>query len=764
MRYSKSKTLLRSLILTLSLMPICCALPAAGGTVSGKVLAARDRTPVADATITVPALGKSAQSSETGEFLISDLPDGKVELQVNAVGFQEHAVQVTVPSPEAGAVELLLAPLASFADEIVVTANRTSTPLREVSQSVGVASGEAIKNTKMVGLDEVLNDIPGVKAEAQNATDQVRISIRGRGERTGFGTRGIRILVDGVPEGDATGETPDLSGLDLTALRRIEVAKGPMSAQYGASPSGVVNLLTEESAVTPTVDARYLGGSFGFRKAQLKASGTTHPLSYFFNGTDTSLDGYREHSNLDDRRLYGRFGIPLGESQSLTLTARKTREDVLLPGGLTAAELAQDRNQASFFYELFDARQHLEREVYAASYDKLMGSDNQFSATAFSRSLDFEVPVPFIFLTGKRDSLGGNARLALLRHAGTAEHTLSFGGDVQKDDEDGVDFENDNGVRGTSKFRDEKDTNNSYNLFFLDEIRLSERLGLRAGLSYSKLKVEVEDRLRAFGGDTSGETSFDDVSYQLGATYQVNPKASLYLNLSTGFEPPTSSEITRGETGAGGINHRLKPQESKNYEVGGRFSLHDKVFLDLAVFHLKIENEILPTGTGFPQGTFNNAGRTTHNGLEVGVGADITKDLDLRLGYTYSDFTFDKFVNATGNFTGNDIPGIPPHRLSLSLLYRNPLGFGAGVDWRYVDEFFAEDANEVVNDSFQSTNLHVTYERAMKSLRVSLLAGVNNAFDKEYVDYVVINDSFGGYFYPSPKRNYLGSVLVGWSF
>src|SRR5262245_16827316 len=186
-----TQSFVRSLTVTLCMMSSgWLALPAEAGTVAGKVLDARDRTPVADAVVAVPALGRSTRSSEAGDFQFPELPDGSFELQVSAAGFQEHESRFTSPSPEAGALELLLVPRISFADEIVVTANRSSTPLREVSQSVGVVDGETIQTTKMVGLDEVLNAIPGVKAEAQNATDQVRMSIRGRGVRTGFGTRG----------------------------------------------------------------------------------------------------------------------------------------------------------------------------------------------------------------------------------------------------------------------------------------------------------------------------------------------------------------------------------------------------------------------------------------------------------------------------------------------------------------------------------------------------------------------------------------------
>jgi iron complex outermembrane recepter protein len=739
---------------------LAAALPAHGATVTGKVLDSRDSSPIADATVAISPLGRSARTSATGDFELADVPDGDYELLTSAPGFHDLTQDVTAP---ASALELLLVPSISFVDEIVVTPSRSSTPLREISQSVGVVDGDTIRASKMVGLDEVLNAIPGVKAEAQNATDQVRISIRGRGVRTSFGTRGIRILVDGIPEGDATGETSELSGLDLTMLRRIEVVKGPMSSQYGASPSGVINLLTENSAAVPTLEARYLGGSFGFGKGQLKVSATTRPLSYLFNFEDTQLDGYRDHSELDDQRIYGRVGIPLGEDGNLTLSARLTQDDVLLPGGLTADELAQDRDQASFFFLLFDARQELDREVYSARYDKLLGADADFSVMAFGRSLEFVVPVPFTFLTGKRDSLGGNLRFSTVRKAGNTDHTLTFGGDIQQDELDAVDFENAFGVPGEARFRDETENDDSLNLFVMDEIRLSDRFELRLGVAYSELDVEVRDKLQFFG-DLSGKTSFDDVSFQVGGVYQSSPKASLYFNLSTGFEPPTSSEITRGETGAGGINQRLKPQESTNYEIGGRFTVSDKVFLDLAAFHLEVQNEILPTGTGFPQGTFNNAGETTHDGFEASLGVDVSKSVDLRVGYTYSDFTFDRFVNAFGDFSGNDIPGIPPHRLETSLTYRHPSGFSGGLDWRWVDEFFAEDSNTVTNDSFQSTNLHVGYQHTGRKVEVSILAGMNNVFDEDYVDYVVVNDNFGGYFYPSPGRNYLGSVAVRWSF
>jgi outer membrane receptor protein involved in Fe transport len=96
------------------------------------------------------------------------------------------------------------------------------------------------------------------------------VGIRGfRPQFSGINTRTL-ILVDGRPAG-----TSNLSLLDLNAVERVEVLKGPASALYGSNAmGGVVNLVTRRSTgpVHGSATAGY--GSFSTYEARGSAGGS----------------------------------------------------------------------------------------------------------------------------------------------------------------------------------------------------------------------------------------------------------------------------------------------------------------------------------------------------------------------------------------------------------------------------------------------------------------------------------------------------------
>ncbi|MDH5499875.1 MAG: TonB-dependent receptor plug domain-containing protein, partial [Gammaproteobacteria bacterium] len=87
-------------------------------------------------------------------------------------------------------------------DEIVVTATRLETTIREVARSVSVVNKSEIQNgQQMLGLDESLAGVPGLYMQNRyNFAQDLKISLRGFGARSSFGIRGIRIFVDDIPE------------------------------------------------------------------------------------------------------------------------------------------------------------------------------------------------------------------------------------------------------------------------------------------------------------------------------------------------------------------------------------------------------------------------------------------------------------------------------------------------------------------------------------------------------------------------------------
>jgi len=136
---------------------------------------------------------------------------------------------------------------------ITVQAVRESRSLLEVPLAVTRLSAGDRFGTAGYGLDDALSLVPGVVAQSRYGGSDVRIVIRGfgargAGDRSNAGTtRGIRVLLDGVPETEPDGRT-SLDNVDLAAIASVEVIRSNASALWGNAAGGVVNLSTLDEA------------------------------------------------------------------------------------------------------------------------------------------------------------------------------------------------------------------------------------------------------------------------------------------------------------------------------------------------------------------------------------------------------------------------------------------------------------------------------------------------------------------------------------
>jgi iron complex outermembrane receptor protein len=666
----------------------------------------------------------------------------------------------------AAALSQTAAPARDTLEEIVVSATRLETTLDRVPGAVSVVRIDDIQLARQqLALDESLSRVPGLFMQNRyNFAQDLRLSIRGFGARAAFGIRGVKILVDGIPETLPDGQGA-VDSIDIGSARQIEVIRGPSSSLYGNASGGVVSVVSERGPEVPYASARLSAGSYDFRKVQLKGGGSTDRMNYMLSLSDTNIDGYRQQSRSENFQLSGRFNFDLGADSSLLAVVNYTDQPVSDdPGGINAAQVALDPRSARDLNVSYDAGEALTQTRVGFVYTLPLAEHHELQARTYHVSRDFTNKLPFEAggaVTIDRLFSGGGISYTYSGELSSIPHRLIAGIDFDDQDDDRRRYDNVLGTIGALSF-DQNERVRSKGVFLQDVLTLSEAIELTLGLRFDQVDFDVTDRFLG-DGDDSGSRSLDDVSPMLGLVVDLTPTLSVYGTVSTAFETPTTTEFA-DPSGAGGFNLGLEPQTATNYEVGLRGDIGQRARYELAVFAIDVKDELIPFET-LGREFFANAGSSDRTGVEFSIQANPTDTLETILSYTYSDFTFDQFVDNDGNvFSGNVIPGTPKHVLFGEISYRHPRGWFTALDYLYTDKMFANNSNSAISDGYQLANLRLGMETVIGDFVASPFIGINNLFDEAYNSNLRINAFGGRYFEPGPDRNFYAGVELRYDF
>jgi iron complex outermembrane receptor protein len=636
---------------------------------------------------------------------------------------------------------------------IVVTSSRRDTTLDRTPYAVSVLGAETIQLARpTITLDESLVSVPGLLIQNRhNFAQDLRVSVRGFGARAAFGIRGVKLLVDGVPETLPDGQT-QVDSLDIGSTKRIEVIRGPTSVLYGNASGGVIALTTESGARPSFLSLRSTFGSYGLAKHHLKTGGETERMSYLFSMSSLKLDGFREHSRTENRRLSGKVVHTFSPDSDLTTLVNFVDSPVSFdPGALTEEQTTEESAQASAQNVSHNAGESVTQGRFAAVYrrrglkTRLYGLFRDFrQSLPIDRAVDFD-----------RFSGGAGAQYDLHHDPGV----LSVGVEVQHQADDRRNFDNPEAAPGEELrlHQDEEVTN--LGIFALGEAYIGDNAWLSFGARYDRVRFSVEDLLLS-DGDGSGERTLDAVSPAVGVVWSVRPGLRLYGNVSTSFETPTTTELANRPDGAGGFNVDLEPQRATSVEVGLKAA--SSLFrTDVAIYAIDVEDKLIPfEDAGMPGRTFfRNAGSATHRGIEVSAMGKLTDGFTATLAYTLSDFIFNQFHVDDSVFDGNRIPGVPPHQLHAALTLEQRGVFG-GIEALFVDSIDVDDANSQRNAAYTVISARVGTHYRRGGTVIEPFFGVNNLFDTAYNGSVRINAFGGRYYEPAPGITLYGGISV----
>lgn len=660
----------------------------------------------------------------------------------------------------------------------VVSVTRTNPPLASVPQAVQLVERQEISRARPTwGLDEALATVPGVyAANRYNFSQDQRISIRGFGARSQFAVRGIKVLVDGIPQTlpDGTGQ---LTNLELGETDKIEVLRGSSSALFGNATGGVISIWTDPSVPQEVrEDVRVLFGSFdrdlvhNWSKWQSSTSWRLGSGGGLVTVSRLDYTGERQHSNADARSLNSRFHFPLGNGWSLaaiTDVGWDPRADN--PGALTAAELAANHDSAARVNLTRNAGKDVTQGQAGLTLHRVFADGGDATLSAFGFTRDLENPQTFAYIDLNRLDYGMRFSITHPLPLGSLDERLTAGLDVQRQQDDRINY---NYVLATarpdtSRQLDQLEHVTEVGPFVQSAVQLNRQVSVTGGLRYDWVDFNVQGRLPVTptSPDVSGGRLMRSLSGSVGVAVAPSDAATTYGNVGTSFETPTTTELVNQPNGVGGINPTLAPQRAVNYEVGVRGDVVGRLNYSLALFQADVRDELIPYQVPPPAAPgrvfYKNAGHSRHRGVELGTNLELMSGLNLIAAWTYSDFVYTSYTSGAHVLDGRAIPGIPQHWLHLLLRARPALARGA---WAELEEthssgYVVDDTLNTRTSPWSTTNVRLGWDGSRGRLSARPFVGFNNLFNEVYVSSVVINAAQGRYYEPAPGRN----IYVGFS-
>jgi iron complex outermembrane receptor protein len=235
----------------------------------------------------------------------------------------------------------------------------------------------------------------------------------------------------------------------------------------------------------------------------------------------------------------------------------------------------------------------------------------------------------------------------------------------------------------------------------------------------------------------------------------------VFGSFSRSFETPTTTELANPDS-SGGFNQSLKPQLANNYELGIKGEQYG-TYYELSVFHIDLTDELVPFELAASPGRtfYSNAGKSDRTGIETALSWQHESGLSADFSWTYSDFTFEEFVDESGtSFAGAELPGLPRHFGYAGVAFRTDGGLFARLESIYSGSLYADNANATEVDSHLVTNFRASREFANGNWLIRPYLGINNLFNERYHSNVRINAFGGRYYEPAPDRNIYAGVIV----
>ncbi len=647
-------------------------------------------------------------------------------------------------------------------------ATKTSTALRETSQSVSVVTREQMDDQGAQTVSQAMRYTPGVLTNPYGATHRYDyVAMRG------FNDGSVdNIYLDGLKSMGDSGTYSSMQ-VDPYFLERVDILKGPSSVLYGrSSPGGLVALTSKKPQYEAYHQIQATVGTQGQRGMGFDFTGPVDDdkrITYRLIGLADSSDTQFDHNKEKRFALAPTVNIDFSEDTSLTLQAYLQHDpDGGYHGGMPADGTLHQRNGRRISENFFEGEPGVdgyERDQQSFGYQFEHRFNDVFTARQNFRYLDSQVTNDQVYAYGwttptsnelNRYYTGAEEKLHsfivdnMLQaefFTGATKHTVLMGADYQRR-KTVVDWTS--GSLAPINAFDPTYGNSAITYFnptsylrrleqtgvYLQDLVEMDKWRFSLGLRQDWVQTSDENRIAEFGRPQG--TEINDKRTKLtgraGALYLFDNGLAPYISYSESFNPNSYADSA---------GNPLPPTDGKQWELGLKYQPPGTDDLYTAsLFRIDQEN----LATKLPQENFYRAvGAVRSQGLELEAHLQLTEQFKVLGSYTFTDIEYSKSMISTLSTTtdiienkGNSPTQAPRHMASVWADYKfdsgalDGLRLGGGV--RYVGYSWADAENTMKVPSYTLFDASVGYDLGKVGLKgVDIRLNANNLTNETYV-------------------------------
>tara|TARA_R110002072_G_scaffold97287_6_gene213943 strand:- start:405 stop:2513 length:2109 start_codon:yes stop_codon:yes gene_type:complete len=607
----------------------------------------------------------------------------------------------------------------AYAENDSRSSTKTDTPLVDIPQSVTVITRDLIDDQSMSSMGDLVRYIPGVTM-GQGEGHRDAPTFRGNSTTANF-------FVDGVRD--------DLQYLrDLYTVDRVDVLKGPSALAFGrGAGGGTINRVTKKADGERVRDLTVSVGSFDHARGALDiGDSVSDTVGLRANAMYENSGSYRDGVSVERLGFAPTATFELAPTTSLSLVAEHFGDERTVDRGVpsdggtpfSGSEKAffgnPDINESDIevntltavLDHAFTDTLTLRSSLSYGDYDKFY--QNTYAATPLSAVGTVEIAA---YNSGtKRENIFSQTDLVWKTSSGDIAHTLLAGIEFGQQVTDNTRFSGsfpeaggasrlvtsvaDRGQTSTPVFTDlSRDNTNDLSLFAIyaqDQIELTERLQVIAGVRYDQFDLDYQDRL---GTDFSRTDDF--VSPRVGAVFSATDAVTLYAGWSQSYLPQSGDQFSSLDASTAA----LEPESFENFEIGAKYQPMPEFLLTAAIYRLDRDNTRAP---GAVAGTTVLTGSQRSEGLEISLQGEIRDGWDVAAAYALQSAEITKTTSSAPE--GRKVPLVPEQSLSVwnKFAVTSRLGTGLGVIWQ--DAQYASITNTVTLPSFTRVDAALYYD------------------------------------------------------